>query len=84
MNRRRKEYPKRRSDSPYSGVLEMITRRKMRTQFQIREYFEIQLTIKISEIRLQRFVIILTPLSSRNKDNGRVSNLNTNKGDRVC
>ena len=43
-----------------------------------------QLTIKISEIRLRRFGIILTPLSSRNKDNGRVSNLNTNKGDRVC
>jgi len=50
----------------------------------IREHFEIQLTIKISEIRLRRFGIILTPLSSRNKDNGRVSNLNTNKGDRVC
>ena len=49
-----------------------------------RHFFEIQLTIKISEIRLRRFGIILTPLSSRNKDNGRVSNLNTNKGDRVC
>ena len=36
----------------------------------IREHFEIQLTIKISEIRLRRFGIILTPLSSRNKDNG--------------
>ena len=48
------------------------------------KHFEIRLTIKISEIRLRRFGIILTPLSSRNKDNGQVSNLNTNKGDRVC
>ena len=47
--------------------------------------YVLQLTIKISEIRLRRFGIILTPLSSRKKDNGRVSNLNTNKGDcRVC
>ena len=43
--------------------------------FLIREHLEIQLIIKISEIRLPRFGIILPPLSRRNKDNDRVSNL---------
>ena len=42
----------------------------------------IKLNIKISQISPRRFRVIL---SSRKKDNSRVSSLNTNKGDsRVC